>query len=252
MRNRLIDLLGSTPDQGHTTLKLVEIMLQALDGSEAISCTVDRHFRTRVFDFPRVLVKDLVPACTVYKFNSIRADLVCDLEAHFEDSGSAHFAISSSFRHQVNEKRKELDAQRSGIHPYLVIEEIDDLEPVVLDRECALVPEVGVRDGKRTPLLIGGRDDKKFVLAIKTTEGKWPKIPSNEQTVKAILAAARALQDEHGEIRKHIDQSCLATNDNRFVETLEPGFGPARGRVYSTLGRDEFHAKAESLSAGDR
>ena len=119
----------------------------------------------------------------------------------------------------------------------------------MLDKECALVPEVRIKDGKQTPVLIGGRDDEMFVLAIKTTESKWPEIPSNEQTVKAILAAVRASQDEHDEIRKHIDQSCLATDDNRLVETLEPGFGSVRASVWSTLGPDEFRAKADSLSA---
>ena len=104
---------------------------------------------------------------------------------------------------------------------YLVIHEADRLEPVVLDKEyAALVPEVSIRDGKPTPLLIGGREDEMFVLAIKTSESRWPEIPGNELTVKTILAAARALLDEHGEIRKHIDQSCLATDDNRLVEPL--------------------------------
>ena len=245
---RLTSLRQAALDRGHTTLALAEIMLEGLKGSEPISCTVDRHFRTRIFDFPGALIKESVPGYTVYKSNSVRADLVCDLEAHFRDSESAHFAISPPFRQEVKEKREKLDRQRSGMHPYLVIKQVDDFGPVVLEK-CALVPEVAIRDGKRTPLLIGGRNDASFVLAINTTEGTWPKIPSNEVTVKAILAAARASQDAHDEIRKHIDQSCLVTDDNRFVSTLKPGLGSARAGVYSTLGPDAFSAKAKSLSA---
>ena len=246
--DRLISLRQAAPNRGHTTLALAEIMLQGLEGSEPISCTVNRHFRTRIFDFPGALIEEPVPAYTVYKSDSVRADLVCDFEVHLRDSESAHFAISPPFRQEAKEKREKLDGQRSGMHPYLVIQEVDDLEPVLLDK-CALVPEVAIRDAKRTPLLIGGRDDASFVLAIHTTQGAWPKIPSNEVAVKTILAAARASQDAHNEIRKHIDQRCLVTDDNRFVSTLRPQPGSARGSVYSTLGPDAFRAKAKSLSA---
>ena len=134
------------------------------------------------------------------------------------------------------------------MHPYLAIQEVADFWPVSLDK-CALVLEVSIRDGKRAPLLIGGRDDASFVLAIKTTEGTWPSIPSNEVTVKAILAAARALQDETDEIRKHIDQSCLLTDDNRVVSTLKPEFGSALSVYNSILSPDAFRTKAKGLSA---
>ena len=246
--DRLMSRREGVPDRSHTTVAMAEMMLEGLKGSEPIRCTVDRQFRTRIFDFPGALIEEPVPAFTVYKSNSVRADLVCDLEAHFRDSESAHFAISPPFRQEVKEKREKLDSQRSGMHPYLAIQEVDDFGPVSLDK-CALVPEVATRDGKRAPLLIGGRDDVSFVLAIKTTEGTWPSIPSNEVTVKAILAAARASQDANDEIRKHIDQSCLLTDDNRFVSTLKPEFMPARLSAYSTLSPDAFRTKAKGLSA---
>ena len=117
--DRRMSLCKAVPDRGHTTLALAEMMLEGLKGSEPISCTVDRQFRTRIFDFPGALIEEPVPAFTVYKSNSVRADLVCDLEAHFRDSESAHFAISPPFRQEVKEKREKLDSQRSGMHPYL-------------------------------------------------------------------------------------------------------------------------------------
>ena len=71
-----------------------------------------------------------------------------------------------------------------------------------MDRECALSHEVAYRNGKRIPLLNGGRDNEKFILAMQTSDGKWPEVPSNEQTVNVILAAVRASQNSHDEISK--------------------------------------------------
>ena len=246
VKDRLTSLSQATPDRGHTTVALAEMMLKGLQG-EPMTCTVDRHFRTRVFDFPRVSLKEPVPAHTVYQSKSIRADLVGDLEAHLKDS-SAHFAISPPLRQEIKETNAKLDAQREGMHPYLVIQEVQNLEPVVLE-QCALVPEVASTDGERTPLLIGGRDDASFVLAIRTSQGAWPTIPSNEVTIKAILTVVRASQNAHDEIPKHIDQTCLVTHDNRFVSTMRPSIGPARGSVFSPLDADGFHANAEALTA---
>ena len=93
VKDRLTSLNRANPDSSHTTAALAKLMLQGLDG-QPMSCTVDRHFRTRVFDFPGVRLKELVPPHTVYDTSSVRADLVGDLKAHFEDS-SAHFAISA-------------------------------------------------------------------------------------------------------------------------------------------------------------
>ena len=95
-------------------------------------------------------------------------------------------------------KRRKFDAKGDGKCPHLVIEEMTKL----LDRECALSHEVAYRNGKRIPLLTGGRDNEKFILAIRTSDGKWPEVPSNEQTVNVILAAVRASQNSHEEISK--------------------------------------------------
>ena len=82
------------------------------------------------------------------------------------------------------------------MHPYLVIQEVQNLEPVLLD-QCALVPEVATENGERTPLLIGGRDDANFVLAIRTSDSAWPTIPSNELHDQGH-SGRRARLAEHG------------------------------------------------------
>ena len=71
-----------------------------------------------------------------------------------------------------------------------------------MDRECAFSHEAAYRNGKRIPVLTGGRDNEKFILAMRTSDGKWPEVSSNEQTVNVILAAVRASQNSHDEISK--------------------------------------------------
>ena len=98
----------------------------------------------------------------------------------------------------------------------------------MLDRGCASVDEIGCKDGQPLPLLTGGCADARFIIAVETSDGAWPDIPSDEQTVNMILAATRASQDTVDEIRKHIDQSCLVTDDDRFACRMPAGFMSAR------------------------
>ena len=99
----------------------------------------------------------------------------------------------------------------------MVVEEVHTFSPFTLEQGCAIVDEIACKDGERTPLIIGGRDDESFIVAYETSDGPWPEIPRNEQTVNLILAAVRACQDAPDEIAKHVDQSCLITDDDRFV-----------------------------------
>ena len=78
---------------------------------------------------------------------------------------------------------------------FVVVEEVITFAPLVLDQECALVDEMMDRDGERVPRLIGGRDNEKFILAVKTSSGKWPEIPRNDQTVNMILAGCPGLPE---------------------------------------------------------
>ena len=74
-----------------------------------------------------------------------------------------------------------------------------------------------MRDGEKIPALIGGRENEKFITAWATVDGAWPKLPSNQQLVNMILAGVRVAQQTPDPIRKYVDQSCLVTDDGRFV-----------------------------------
>ncbi|MXZ34569.1 MAG: hypothetical protein F4Z21_04755, partial [Acidobacteria bacterium] len=106
---------------------------------------------------------------------------------------------------------------------YLVIEENNELEPVeMIKGECNISDEVRVRDGEEAPVLIGGRENEKFITAWAAVDGAWPTIPNNQQLANVILAGIRVAQQTPDPIRKYVDQSCLVTDDGRFVVMKRP------------------------------
>ena len=88
--------LQSASVRSQTTLNMAEIMLRGLGESDDICCTVDRHRRTRIFDFPGALATESLPWHSIYASGSVRASLVADLGRYFEESKSIHYAISPS------------------------------------------------------------------------------------------------------------------------------------------------------------
>ena len=114
---------------------------------------------------------------------------------------------------------------------FLVIEAYSDLTPVEMTNgECCISDEVIVEDGRNIPILVGGRANERFITAWNTVDGAWPTIPSNQSTVNLILAAVRVAQQTFNPIRKHVDESCLVTDDGRYVTMIRPTIS-ARGET---------------------
>lgn len=244
--------LAAPPVKPHGSMAMAEFMLNALGraaNGERITCTINQHCRTRIFDFPRAIITEPAPNLTVYQSNSLRASLVCDLDAFFRQSSSPHYAVSPPLRHEVAENIKKLSAQRSGISACLVVEEFNTLSPLVLDRVCSSLDEVGNIDSELTPLLNGGRENERFIIAYETSDGPWPDIPRKEQTVNMILATMRACQDSDQEIRKHVDQMCLITDDGQFVCPMSAGFASIRADSAKNLDAAAFRDAAARIHA---
>ena len=119
---------------------------------------------------------------------------------------SNHYAISHSLRHLVGETDEKINSQQNGRTPvYLVIEESNQLTPVEMVKgECSMSDEVVVREGKREPMLVGGREGEQFLTAWATIDGAWPELPNNQQLVNMILAGVRAGQQTPDPIRKYL------------------------------------------------
>ena len=201
-------------------------MYAAIGGKE-FGCTISGHCRTQIFEFPRIHFRPNGDEShqSIYHSPSVQACVTSNLVGYFASTTRGrHYAISPCLRHVVGETDKKIRSQQKGSVPvFLVIEENNELIPVeMIKGECSISDEVRVRDGEKAPVLVGGRVDEKFIVAWATVDGAWPIIPNNQQLVNLILAGVRVAQETPDPIRKYVDQSCLVTDDGRFVEMMRP------------------------------
>ena len=204
-------------------------------GAKEIHCTISGYCRTRIFDFPGIDFHPDgdEPHHEIYVSPSVQACVTSNLVDYFVNSTcSKHYAISPGLQHMVGETDDKIKSQEKNRIPvFLVIEEFDQLTPVEMNKgECRIMDEVIVEDGEKVPLLVGGREGEKFIVACATVDGAWPKLPNNQQLVNMILAGVRVGQQEDQPISKYLDMDCLVTDDGRFVLVIVMQF-TAQGGV---------------------
>ena len=234
----------------HFTLAGVRSMSEAI-GAKAVSCTINGHCRTQVFEFPRVDFRpnEEEPHHEVYTSQSVRACVVSDLVGYFTGAArSRHYTISPSLRHEVSQTDQECRSQQGDRVPvFLVIEEFHELTPVEMSNgECNTLAEVVVRDGKKIPMLVGGTDGREFITAWATADGAWPEVPNNQQLVNMILAGVRVAQETPDPIRKYIDQACLVTVDGRAVVMMRPT-ASARAQTATVMDANAYRTRASEI-----
>ena len=220
-------------------------------GGKEFRCTISGHCRTRIFEFPRI---DFRPNCeephhSIFNSPSVQACVTSNLVGCFPSATRGrHYAISPCLRHVVGETDKKMRSQQKGSVPvFLVIEENNKLTPVeMIKGECSISDEVLVRDGEKRPVLVGGRQNQKFITAWATVDGAWPAIPSNQQLVNLILAGVRVAQQTADPIRKYVDQSCLVTDDGRFVEMMRPTMS-VRGQTATPMDAKAYRSKVAEI-----
>ena len=208
------------------TLAGARMMYTGMDGKE-FHCTISGHCRTQIYEFPRF---DFRPNGeethqSIYHSPSVQAGVTSNLVGYFANATrGGHYDISPCLQHEVGETDKRIRSQQKGRVPvYLVIEENNELIPVeMIKGECSISDEIRVRDGEKAPVLVGGRENEEFLTAWATVAGAWPTIPNNQQLVNLILAGVRVAQQTPDPIRKYVDQSCLVTDDGRFVVMMRP------------------------------
>ncbi len=235
--------------ENHGTSHLANSALEAIPDSQPIVCTIDRHCRTRIFDYPGVCSDRHLRHEIVYESNGIRASLATDLIAYFKNSDSIHYAKAPSLRHAVSSLCERKTAHEVERNPCLIVEQLNAVPPVTIGKGCALVPEVTYEDGERKPRLEGGRDNRDFIMALQTDGGPWPDIPYNEPIVNTILAAARATQDEVGHMPKQLDRECFLTTDGQFVAPSGLRIHPGRLTYATPLDDEALREHAATLRA---
>ena len=206
------------------TLVAARAAYAAIGGKE-FCCTISGHCRTQIFEFPEIDFRPNggEPHQSVYDSPTVQACVTSNLVGYFANATRGrHYAISPCLQREVGETDKKIRAQQKDSIPvFLVIEEYNDLTPVrMIKGECSISDEVLLRNGEKVPVLVGGRENQKFITAWATGDGAWPTIPNNQQLVNLILAGVRVAQQTSDPIRKYVDQSCLVTDSGRFVEMV--------------------------------
>ena len=203
-------------------------------GGVALACTITGHRRTRVFEFPEAYLAESSgdPHHTIYESASMRATVTSNLVDCFANPAFGdHYAISPSLRHVVAEISQRA-AQAHDTRLFVVIEEVDEVMPVEMNRgECSVFDEVLTKGGEQVPMLIGGREGQEYITACATADGAWPELPADQRIVNMIMAGVRAAQQFAGPIRKLLDQRCLVTDDGRFVVIRQPTMHAAVTKV---------------------
>ena len=209
-------------------------------GGVELHCTISEYCRTHVFEFPGISFRPTsgLSHLRIYSSPSVQAYVTSNLPNYFEGSTSTkHYTISPCLQDVVRETNEKVRLQEKNSTPvFLVIEEFSQLTPVAMTKgECSIADETRMLDGEKVPLLKGGREGKQFITAWHTSDGSWPQLPNNQQTVNLILAGVRVGQGTPDPIRKHIDKKCLVTDDGRFVTMMSGPTMSARLSVVSPM-----------------
>ena len=238
--------------EAHFTLAGVQAMYTGA-GMEEFCCTISGHCRTQIFKFPGIDFRPSgdEPHHSIYDSPSVQACVSSNIVGYFANgTRGRHYAISPCLQHVVGETDEKIRSQqKNGSVPvFLVIEEYNELPPVeMIKGECCIWDEVLMRDGEKVPILVGGREGEKFITAWATVDGVWPKLPINQQLINVILAGVRVAQRTPDPIRKYVDQSCLVTDDGRFVEMMRPTLSAARVQTATMMDGTAYRSRVEEI-----
>ena len=220
-------------------------------GGQEFHCTISGYCRTQIFEFPGInFLRDSdEPHHEIYASPSVGAHVTLNLVDYFVNAtASEHYDISPSLRHETSETVERVKLQQNGQVPvFLIVEEANQLTPIdMVKGECSIADEVVLRDGEKIPMVVGGRDGEKYLTAWATSDGAWPELPNNQLLVNMVLAGVRSGQQTPEPIRKYIDQSCLVTDDGRYVNMVMPKFS-ARPSVKTEMDGTAFRERLSEI-----
>ncbi len=245
------ELLQPAPPEANFMLAGVRMMYEGVGGKE-FRCTVSEYCRTQIFEFPGVNFRPAgdVPHMPLYSSPSVVARVTANLVDYFESSTSIkHYGIDPSLRHVVAETDAKIKAQQKDMPVFIVVEETEQLTPVKMTKgECSILDEILVRDGEKVPMLDGGRENEKFVMAWHARDGAWPELPNNQQSVNLVLAAVRAGQETPNPIRQHVDVNCLVTDDGRCVGMTRPTVSAAGVSIVKQMDTPELDKRVSEIA----
>ena len=226
-------------------------MATPMGGTEVI-CTLEGYLRTFVLEFPgsQLASEEHVAPQLIADGESLRAASRVELPAYFQEGHSKfqHHVIDISLRVGVDRVFRE-DTERK-VPPqrpmFIVIEQYEHIPPTKLDNgECFRIDEW--RDGKE--LVEGGREGKKALLAIRTSNSVWPDFSPDMQGVNTVLAALKVEQDVTQHIEERYSCSCFVSDDGAAVYSFSPTMSVGYGglRVLAPIDATKLEAKVASI-----
>lgn len=239
LRSSLADPGGGITTHG------AAVMAEGLGGVPS-ACTIVGHCQTFIFELPGYyLVADsAVERGLIYSGDGFSASIVSDLPRYFQQGGteSPHYAIDCSLRDVVARvyERECNQCKHPNVPVFLVVEQREGVPATGLERECFAIDASHIEGGKKGQLAL---------LAIKTTDGKWPDFVPDSHTVKLLLAAIKVERGITHYIMEHVNRSCFVTDDNRAVVALKPEVNVTYGgvRVDSRLDEKDLAMKVKNI-----
>ena len=252
-KKRRESLLKSLESSGGGGITADGVKLRAAPlGGKPAECTITAHCRTSIFEYPGVYLLETVDHHIIYSDGGVTAAIVSDLPAYFtrESDASLHYSVDVSVRAGVQDTYKKAMKQVGGqaqpqVPLFLVVEECVELPPVALHRDrCLSIDEC--RNG--VPIIEGGREGERALLAIGTRVGSWPNLDSRHAAVNVVLAGVKVEQKATQHIRELYNSSCFVSSEGQAVYTLNP---TVQGSVttLSNLRSREVKEKAERIKS---
>lgn len=176
-------------------------------------CIIKGRCYTHVFEFPRVFLQagtDLDPLLIVEREQS-RVTVVSCLRSYFEKhSPFRHYAISPSFRYEVEElEKKEINSRKDGFPLFVVIEQEIPCDTTMDENTCFIINEENLQ---------GGLPGREVIMTSKTSDGTWPEEENSvNQFVDMILTALRIEQKRRDPIKEIFNRSCFFDMDGRMI-----------------------------------
>ena len=248
-RESLLKSLDSTDTGGMTT----HAFKLAPPGWLPAECTITGYCRTSIFEFPGSYLIEHVNPRRIYSGGGLTAAIVSALPAYFEEkpADSLHFGIDVSLRAWTratyDEAVEETSSKPQRTLPlFLVVQEYRKGTPTILNSgECFTIDEF--RDGEER--IEGGREGERALVAIKTTDGSWPDIPTDTHAINVVLAAVKAEQDYAQHIELRYRCSCFVSTEGQAVYTVVPRIGQPSVRTKNRIDSSEMQNKAGRIAS---
>ena len=194
-----------------------KFLMERNQDARLTECTIRAHCQTHVFELPATQISTahlLRPAIFVEQKNA-RATIVSDLMDYFQNhTPFQQFSYSSLFRYSVCEAISKYAANaRSDRFPlFVVVEQKTHCRTQLEKGTCYIVDE-----GK----YFGGDEGKDAIIAIRISDGPWPKLDENDtRFINFVLATVKIIQGDIEVIREIVGSSCFFDSQDRAVYDL--------------------------------